>query len=209
MDNFDFRKYIDMAFRRKWWIVIPFLVTILVGLAYALKAPKVYQAETLILVQPQSVPQSVVTPIVSTSVEDRLRTITQQVTSRTNLESIIKQYALYNDSKNGMLIDDKVALLRKNVTIDVSRSSRSRESNAFTIRFQGKDPRKVMEVTNALASNFISENLSIRENQATGTSSFLTDELQTMKQRLAEKEGALKKYRENTWAASLNSSRQT
>jgi protein tyrosine kinase modulator len=53
-----------------------------------------------------------------------------------------------------------------------------------------------MQVTNALASNFISENLSIRENQAAGTSSFLTDELKTMKQRLVDKEDALKKYRE-------------
>ncbi len=196
MENFDLTKYIDMAFRRKWWIIIPFLLTVLAGLTYALVAPKVYQAETLILVQPQSVPQNIVTPIVSTSVDDRLRTIAQQVTSRTNLESIIKQYALYSDSKNGMLIDDKVALLRKNITIDVSHSSRSRESNAFTIRFQGKDPRKVMEVTNALASNFISENLSIREKQATGTSTFLANELATMKQRLAQKEEALKKYRE-------------
>lgn len=196
MDNLDLTQYIDMARRRKWWIIIPFLVTILGGLTYALVAPKVYQSETLILVQPQSVPRDIVTPIVSTSVEDRLRTITQQVTSRTNLEKIIRQYGLYSDAKKEMLMDDKVALFRKNITIDVSHSTRSRESNAFTIRFQGKDPKKIMEVTNALASNFISENLDIRENQAAGTSSFLADELKTMKDRLRAKEEALKKYRE-------------
>jgi polysaccharide chain length determinant protein (PEP-CTERM system associated) len=198
MDNFDLTKYIDMARRRKWWFIIPFLVTILGGLAFVLLAPKVYQAETLILVQPQSVPQDIVTPIVSTGVEDRLRTITQQVTSRTNLEGIIKHYALYSNSRDQLLMEQKVALLRKDITIEVNQTGRSRGSgtNAFTIRFEGKDPNKVMEVTNALASNFISENLSIRENQATGTSTFLANELTTMQQRLAEKEEALKKYRE-------------
>jgi len=198
MDNFDLTKYIDMALRRKWWVIIPFLVTILAGLTYALVTPKVYEAETLILVQPQSVPQDIVTPIVSTSVEDRLRTISQQVMSRTNLETVIKQFGLFSDYDTRMLMDDKVALLRKNITIDVNQNNRTRQNatNAFTIKFDGRDPQKVTDVTNALASNFISENLSIRENQAAGTSNFLTDEMQTMKQRLADKEEALKKYRE-------------
>lgn len=196
MDNFDLTKYIDMALRRKWWLIIFFLVTILVGLGYSLKAPKIYEAETRILVQPQSVPQNIVRPIVSTTIEDRLRTIAQQVTSRTNLESIIKKYAVYDDSKNVMLIDDKVAMLRKNIVLDLSRASGTREWNAFIIRFQGNNPRKVMEVTNALASNFISENLNIRENQVSGTSKFLTDELESMTKKLADKEEALKKYRE-------------
>jgi hypothetical protein len=94
MDTTEITKYLDMARRRKYWIIIPFLVTILAGLAYVLTAPKVYEAQTLILVQAQSVPQDLVRSIVTESVEDRLRTITQQVTSRTNLEKIIRDYRL-------------------------------------------------------------------------------------------------------------------
>ena len=53
-----------------------------------------------------------------------------------------------------------------------------------------------MQVTNALASNFILENLKIRESQALGTSSFLADEVEAVEKRLKEKEEALKAYRE-------------
>ena len=191
MDNLDLTKYIDMALRRKWWIIIPFLLTILAGLTYALNARKVYQAETLILVQPQKVPQNFVRSIVSTSIEDRLRTITQQVTSRTNLEQIIDKYHLY--PYKDMLLDQKVQLLRKNIDIQVVRGGRG--GDAFRIIFKYEDPRIVMEVTNALASNFISQNLKIRESQALGTSTFLKDELESARKRLGEKDELIKRYR--------------
>jgi polysaccharide chain length determinant protein (PEP-CTERM system associated) len=195
MEPLNLTQYLDMALRRKWWITIPFLLTLLVGIAYALLVPRVYEAETLILVQPQKVPQDFVRTIVSSDVEDRLRTITQQVTSRTNLERIIKEFELYDKPpESDLLLDEKVELLREKVRIDVARGGRG--GNAFTISFQSKDPRKAMQVTNGLASNFISENLKIRESQALGTSAFLSDELETVRKRLVEKEEQLKEYRQ-------------
>ena len=191
----DLTKYIDMALRRKWWIIIPFLISLLGGLTYALRAPKIYQAETLILVQPQRVPEEYVRSVVSTSVEDRLRTITQQVTSRTNLEKIIRQYDLYDAPSKHLLMDDKVAIFRKMITVNVSHRGRRNEASAFSISFQGTDPKIVAQVTNTLASNFITENLKLREAQALGTSKFLADELNSVKRRLREKEEELKQYR--------------
>ncbi|HIC86099.1 MAG TPA: protein GumC, partial [Desulfobacterales bacterium] len=180
MENFDITKYLDMVSRRKWWFIIPFLLVILGGLTFALITPRIYEAKTLILVQPQKVPEDYVRAIISVGVEERLRTITQQVTSRTNLERIIQQYDLYSDEE-GMLLDDKVALLREMIKIELSqRRARRGEANAFTISFRHKDPKKAAKVANALASNFIAENLKIREAQALGTSSFLSEELESV-----------------------------
>ena len=183
----EIQKYLDMAKRRRYWIIIPFLVSLLVGLGYFLKAPRIYEAETLILVQPQRVPEDYVRPIVDTSVEDRLRTISQQVTSRTNLENIIREHDLRREYERGLGIDRLVSVMRNNIRIDVKGGGRDREPSPFTIAFQGKDPKTVMRVANGLASNFISENLKIREEQALGTSVFLTDELESIRKRLLEK----------------------
>jgi polysaccharide chain length determinant protein (PEP-CTERM system associated) len=73
----------------------------------------------------------------------------------------------------------------------------SDETSAFTISFQYNDPQKTMDVTNALAANFTSENLKIREEQALGTSTFLADELKATEGRLKEKEEELKQYKES------------
>ena len=197
MNPTDITQYIDMAIRRKWSIIIPFLLILLGGLAYVLNTPKIYEAQTLILVQTQGVPQDFVRTIVSTTVEDRLRTITQQVTSRTNLERIIAEHHLFDDDPSTAPLDAKVMRTRKKIKIDVTTGGRARETNAFTISFRNENPRNVMAVTNALASNFITENLKIRESQALGTTAFLSNELKTAESRLMEKEEELKQYREH------------
>lgn len=188
--------YFRILARRKYWLIIPFLLTVLAGFAYLLTVPKTYEAETLILVQPQKVPQDYVRSIVSTDINSRLKTISQQVTSRTNLEKVIEESRLYSNPLSDLTIDEKVKLLRKNITIDVSKGTRGEDASTFTISFQGQNPETVMRVTNILASNFISENLKIRESQALGTSSFLADELESVKKSLIEKETELKEYRE-------------
>jgi polysaccharide chain length determinant protein (PEP-CTERM system associated) len=196
MQQQDVQKYLDMAKRRKYWIIIPFLVTTLVGLVYVLRAPKVYQAQTLILVQSQSVPQDFVRSVVSEGIDERLRTISQQVTSRTNLEAIIREYRVADEFAPSMTLDTIVEAVRQKIKIDVSQGGSRRGPSAFTISYRGKDPKKVMQVTNALASNFISQNLEIRESQAQGTSSFLGEELESVRKHLAEKEKELAAYRE-------------
>jgi polysaccharide chain length determinant protein (PEP-CTERM system associated) len=200
METLDLTKYKEIALRRLYWIIIPFMLTLLAGQYYILKTPRIYEASTLILVQAQKVPENYVQSIVSSEIDDRLRTITEQVTSRTNLEQIIQEYQLYTSpSEKDILLEEKVALLRKNLVINVASQSQSRTgsgANAFTIAFQGSDPQKVAQVTNALASNFISENLKIRESQALGTSDFLKDELESIRKQLMAKEEELKSYKE-------------
>jgi polysaccharide chain length determinant protein (PEP-CTERM system associated) len=191
------KKYLNIALDRKYWIIIPFLVTILGGLVYFLHAPKVYMARTLILVETQSVPQDLVRSIVTEGVEDRLRSITQEVTSRTNLERIIREHRLSEEGGRPVSLDAMVEAIRREITIDVARPSRGGAApGSFTISYRGKDPRQVMDVTNALAYNFISQNLELRESQIQGTSSFLSEELESVRRRLTEREGELKAYRE-------------
>ena len=154
------------------------------------------EAQTLILVQAQSVPQDFVRSIVTEGVDERLKTIYQQVTSRTNLEAIVREYQLSNEIGSGLSVDAIVEAVRRMIKIEVKASSGRGGTSAFTISYRGKDPRKVMLVTNALASNFISQNLEIRESQVLGTSSFLADELESVRHRLMTKEEELKAYRE-------------
>lgn len=198
MEPIEISKYLDMAVRRKYWIILPFLVTVLAGLGHALMTPKIYEAKTLILVQPQRVPQSLVRPLVTADIEDRLRTIGQQVTSRTNLELIISRYDLYAESE--MFMETKVELVRKRIDVNVA-NTRGRGGSAFEISFRDSIPRRTMDIANALASNFISENLKVREAQAIGTSDFLADELESIRTRISKREEELKDYRKKYMGA--------
>ena len=192
MDTTDVTKYLDIASRRIYWIVLPFLFAVLCGMAIALMLPKKYEAQTLILVHEQRVPQNFVKPIVTSEVEERLRTISQQVLSRTNLEAIIKQHNFL--AEKSVTMEEKVEAIRKAIKVEVLNRG-PRGGNAFSVAYRASDPGQAMQIANALASNFISENLKSREEQALGTSDFLSSELETVKRRLAEKEDALQEYR--------------
>jgi polysaccharide chain length determinant protein (PEP-CTERM system associated) len=183
------RKYLGVALEKKYWVIIPLLLCVLGGLYYALTAQGVFRASTLILVTHQKVPEGYVRPIVQMTMEEMLQTIQQQVTSRTNLEKIMAEQRVFSEpDRAGLVGEEKIELFRKRIKIDVVRGT------AFKISFDYEDPKKSMDVTNQLASNFISENLKIREDHALGTSQFLQDELDVMRKRLEEKEEKIKQY---------------
>ena len=186
---------IGIVLRRRWFIIIPFCLSMIAGIYLSVKLPKEYQAETLILIEPQRVPQNYVQPIVSSDLDTRISTISQQIMSRTNLEKIIERFKLFSAPKyEKMYMEDKVESIRKRVSVEVTRVRNDAE--AFNISFIWADREKVMNIANTLATYFIDQNLKVREAQAVGTSNFLDDELNTMKLRLMGVEENLKKYRE-------------
>jgi len=178
----------------RWLLIIPLMLALAVGSFLVIWLPKIYEAQTLILVEPQRVPTNYVQSVVSTEVEERINTLSQQILSRTNLEKVITQFALYSgpDYEN-MYLEDKVDALRESINVEVTQSRR--ETNSFSITYRGKDPETVMNVTNTLATYFIDENLKARESQAIGTSAFLEAELASMRLRLEDQEKALEAFR--------------
>ena len=186
---------LDIAIKNRWSIIIPFCLAMLLGMYFAITLPKIYQSSTLILVQPQRVPENYVQSLVSRDIGDRINSMSQQILSRTNLERIIKDLNLFEGIEyEKMFMEDKIYDLRKRIEVEVI-SDRQRQTDAFSISFKGKEPEKVMNVVNTLSSYFIDENLKMRESQAIGTSVFLEDELSTMRIRLEKVEESLKEYR--------------
>jgi polysaccharide chain length determinant protein (PEP-CTERM system associated) len=190
--------YLNLIARRRWLILAPFCLAVLVGMVLAVKLPRIYEASTLILVQPQRVPEKIVTPVVDTDIENRINTLSQQILSRSNLERVISQFKLFSDPKSaGLLIEDKLANLRQRIKVEVGKPTRARrDADSFSITFQDRDPQIAMRVANGLATFFIDENLKAREGIAVGTSDFLDSELESMRRRLEQQEQLLKTFRE-------------
>ena len=185
---------IEILLKRRWILIVPIILALAAGSYLAITLPKIYEAKTLILIQPQKVPTQYVQSLVSSDIDERINTLSQQILSRTNLEKIIRDLDLFaGPAYAGHYMEDKVASLRENISVEVTRSRR--ETNSFSITFKGKEPKTVMKVTNALATYFIDENIKVREAQAIGTSDFLDDELETMRVRLEGKESALEAYK--------------
>ena len=217
--------YLEILWRRKWWFIFPALVGTALAVVVSYAIPPMYRSSTLILVEPQKIPESYVRSTVTSGVEERLNTISQQILSRTNLERIIQQFRLYvpeDPSTTGFkgvvaslkgkgqawLVTFGLAgpgtapvwepvryVERMRQAIEIKLLGRE-SKNAFTVAYSGKDPNTVRQVTDALASLFIEENLRVRERQAEGTSQFITAELAVAERELQELEKSLKEFKE-------------
>jgi polysaccharide chain length determinant protein (PEP-CTERM system associated) len=191
------RELIEIITKRRWYLIVSFCISMIVGICLAFTLPKIYKAEALILIQPQKLPDNYVRSVVTTDTDSRVNTISQQILSRTNLEKIIENFGLYTDSKSQeMFMEDKIEGLRDRISVDLIKRDRRSDALAFSISFIGKQPEKVMKIANALTSYVIEENLRIRETQAVGTSDFLDEELVSIRKKLLLQEEKLKEYRE-------------
>src|SRR4051812_38657546 len=84
-----------IAWRHKWIIISAVSLVTAGAITFSLRLPNLYRSETLILVVPQRVPESYVRSTVTMRIEDRLRSLRQQILSRSNLEKIITGFDLF------------------------------------------------------------------------------------------------------------------
>ena len=166
--------FLRFVWKRKWLVVIPVvLCTTATGLV-AYSQPVIYRSESRIMVVPQRVPESFVPSSMSTTLEDRLQGIKQQVLSRTRLERIIAEFNLYAVERKTGIMEDLVQRMRtRDIGIETRPSGHDGDAAVFTVSFQSVDPRTAMRVTEKLSSLFINENLEDRSRMAENTAQFL------------------------------------
>lgn len=218
--------YVQILLQRKWLLSFIFFVGMIFSVTYSYLLPLTYRSSTLILVEPQQIPTAYVNSTVTSTVQERLATISQQILSRTNLEKIILQFGLYKQvgSEDPPILNILKQKLNALANLDfekiLAHSNRRKVNesipleslvecmrgdievqviggrNAFSVSYIAEDPVTAMRVTNTLASLFIEENLKRREQQAEGTSEFLESQLLEAKNQLQEQEQALKEFKE-------------
>ncbi len=188
--SLDIHDYTEILLRRIWYILIPFVVIMAGAVLYALSLPKVYRATTLVLVTPQKVPENFVRPTVTSRIEDRLQSISQEIMSRTRLEQVIAELKLYSVEAKSLSQEEIIEFMRKNIQVEIKG-----KEGFFAISYIGGDPRIVAMVANKLASLFIEENLKLREQQAQGTSDFLSIELNAMRTKLEAQETTITDFK--------------
>ena len=191
----NIRDILEIGYRRKWLIIIPLFMGILIACGVYRYLPKMYKATTMILVQPQKVPTDYVRPTVTETVAIRLNSVTQEILSRPRLEKVIQELNLFSGARPKVSIEEVVEMMRKNIMVEVPRQ-REQAQTFFSISYQGTDPTLVMLVTNKLASLFIEENLKSRESQVEGTTQFIDKELAEMEKQLNKKDQEIRNYKE-------------
>ena len=188
------------AVRRRRWPALFALVaaaTAVISVVWFL--PDVYRSSATVLIDRQQIPDELVRSTVTSGLEIRLHTISQEILSRSRLEALIQRFDLYPDLRRKTPMEEVVERMRDDIRIELKGGAPRNEratTVAFTLSYIGRDPKKVALVANTLASFYIEENLKVRERQAAGTADFLRVQLDNMKRTLEQQEQVVSRFKE-------------
>jgi len=187
--EFNLSQIVNTIYGRKDLVLAIVLVVVSLAAYLAVSLPDIYRSSTLILVTPQKLPSNYVASTVTLNIEQRMRSIEQQILSRTSLESVIRDLNLFPLSASETNLEERVWRLRKKIHINFNRN------DTFMVSFDSEDPDQAMRVTARIASLFIDENVNVREQQASGTTAFISTETSRLRKELEEQENKVALYK--------------
>lgn len=185
----------SLVSHRRWWILGTLFVCWAIAWTLSWKLPARYRSETLILVEHQKVPEEYVVSNVTTDMQERLRTMTQQILSRTRLQRIISDFGLYSKAQSRLAPDQVVELMRKDIEIELVQTPGQRDLNAFRVYYSAPNPELAQKVASQLTSLFIQENLLAQQEQSERTTEFLSSEVEQARQSLALQETKVREFK--------------
>jgi succinoglycan biosynthesis transport protein ExoP len=190
------KQLLDALKRHPYIVFLSSLLLAVTGIVAVSLLPNVYRATTTILVDPQKIPEKYVSSTITTDPNARMNTLTQQVLSASRLQEIIDKDNLYPELRKKKSREEVLDFMREKTKIELKQSPEPEQGlSSFSISYEDNDRLLVAQITNQLASSFISWNLKVRQQQALGTTQFLSSELQQAKEGLEEQESQLEAFK--------------
>ncbi len=190
----DTGRYVDIVRRRHLQFLAPLFLGWLAVWGSSWILPPRYKSGTLILVEQPTMPNSLVAPNVNEDLQDRLQSMTQQILSRTRLLLIIDKLNLYGEKHRVLTPDQKVALMRKDIDVELVRDPQNQAITAFRISYSAPDPREAQQVTGELTNLFIDENTRVREQESEDTTRFMEDQVTSARSSLADQDAKVRAF---------------
>lgn len=186
----DWIRLVRRALRRPVLIALCGLFCVSAATAVALVKRNVYEASTEIIVRPQHIPEDFIKSTVGQDLSKILKTLTQQIMSRSRLQKIIEEFDLYPQIRRDLGTIEAIERMRSDIQVE------NWSSESFRISYRGTSPVVVRDVANTLASLFIQENLRVREDKARTITDYLEKELAAARKELEAIEGNIRSFQE-------------
>jgi len=194
--NLGLDRVLGILTRRRWWVILPVVVTIFATIFVLSLMRNRYGSEATLLVVQQQVPQRYVLPTTTTDIREALQATSEEVLSHAHLLAIIDEFGLYAEDRKRLSPEALLSRIQRDISIQpIESGSAQKDVSSFKISFVANNPELAQEVTSKLTSLFIEQNLETREHQATTTTDFLREQLEATKNKLTDAEEQVRAFK--------------
>ncbi|MFC1667721.1 GNVR domain-containing protein [Candidatus Omnitrophota bacterium] len=176
--------YLRIFFRRKYFLIIPLLLGLLVSFFVANVSPKVYEAYTVILIEEDKLDNPIISGLaVSRSARQRLRNLRDQILGWNRLVKLAEKLDLIKDIKDqreleGLILGD----LRQNIHVSM------RGPSLLRIGYRAESPKVTQIVVKTISEIFVEENVIAQNKESDIAISFLEEQLKVYQRKIKDSE---------------------
>ena len=213
----DIQEYWQIAKRRKWFLILPFL-TIVVAIAVgSFFMERVYESSTTVLIgRRRLLSQSVERMVPGARGRERIETLRRQILSRAYLSQVINILGLKNNEElrsraekfqsqyKDMSVDEIMEMWLIN-SLRRSLEVRQKGSDFIEIKAQSTDPEFAFLLAKTLTQVFIDESLKSELGGIRGALEFSSEQLAIYKKKLEESEEKLRRFKQGMIADQVES----
>jgi len=177
--------YLKIFFRNKWLIVAAAWVGLVIGIVFSFILPPKYESSAVILVQEEKAMNPLMQGLaISSSVEDRMKTIKEQLLGWNSLVSLTKKLNLDREVSSQKGFEDLILGLRKDILVQVY------GANLIKISYIGKNPQETQLIAKSMTDILLEENMRAQTKETDVAINFITEQLALYKRKIKESEVA-------------------
>ncbi len=163
--------YLKVFFRRKWFIIIPCFLGLILGICFSILLPKEYLSSMKILVEEGKSDNPLLTNIaVSTSVTQRMQTIKETMLGWVSLNELVKRLHLDTRVHSQLELELLVKKLQNQIQFRP-------DGNIIEISYISTNPLEAQAVVKNITDIFIGRNLYAQSQETSNAIKFIQEQL--------------------------------
>jgi uncharacterized protein involved in exopolysaccharide biosynthesis len=181
----DVRRYLRLVQRKRYSFVAALVLVTSLIVAVGYLIPNKYEATSMVLIERNYVNDVMKGIAVPASIDDRVKSVSTIMTSRTLVLKAIKELDLDLTRKTEDEVEKLVQSFQKatNITLDLNKSRR--DVDMFTVSLKHGNPVIARDYVNALVRLYIEENLSSKRDETFGAKKFLVEQVAILKDKIS------------------------
>ncbi len=185
------REYYYMMLRHKLSFLIVTCLSLAVSLILAFTLPKVYRADTVLLVQDEDILNPLISGLaIAPSFSHRIRTLREELLSWQRLTLLVEKLGMDKGIRGPLQYEHLIKNLRDHIVI------RLQEARIVSVGFEGPDPQEAQNIVQTLADIIIEGTLTSQSVEASSAINFIQGQLDEYRTKLEKSEVELRKFKE-------------
>ena len=187
--NLSFGDWLGLFWRRRWYLILAFLLVSAGAGIYAMRLPRLFRSETKIQIVSSPIAQDIVRSAVNSSPVERLNSIQVLLQSRRFLSNLIRQSTIFSVQNPNFSMEDAITSLRSRLKLEPN------TDGTFVLSFTATDPKAAFDLVKRAADALIRESTNAGKDLAVETDQFIEEQLRRTHQDLANQEELIKRFK--------------